>query len=159
MTNASATNQRNPPLIRAYPVNQQAPRVITVGVANNFGTRFLGLMFSASVQRRTQGAHGLLITRCSSVHTLFMRYAIDVLYLDDAGTVVGHTDHLKPWRIDWHHPRRASQASLAARRPIHTLELPAGQRQALRIAPGDQWKHDAFGHHQPGPAPRQETRA
>lgn len=153
---------RNPPLTRAYPVNREAPRVIPVGLANSFRTRFLGLMFSASVQRRAQGAQGLLITRCSSVHTCFMRYPIDVIYLDDAGTVVGHTDHLKPWRIDRHRQRRARQAGLAACAPIHTLELPAGQRQALRIALGDRWGHDAFGHRQPNPAhtpvPHQETR-
>lgn len=42
---------------------------------------------------------GIVITPCSSVHMCFMRFAIDVLYLDREGRVVKTVDGLRPWRF------------------------------------------------------------
>jgi uncharacterized membrane protein (UPF0127 family) len=46
-------------------------------------------------------AQGLLIPRCASVHTLFMRYPLDVIYLDKRGAVVKLVHALNPWRLSW----------------------------------------------------------
>ena len=40
----------------------------------------------------------LLIDPCDSIHTFFMRFAIDVLFLDKAGRVVRAIPRLRPWR-------------------------------------------------------------
>lgn len=42
---------------------------------------------------------GLHIRPCSSVHSFFMRYPIDVLHLDEAGRIVGIEQRLKPGSI------------------------------------------------------------
>jgi uncharacterized protein len=59
-----------------------------------------------------------------SVHTFFMRFAIDVAYLD-AQNVVLHTQTLKPWRISGKHNRVK-----------HVLEAEAGAFAQWNLRPG-----------------------
>lgn len=75
----------------------------------------------------------LLITGCPSVHTLFMRHAIDVAYLDTRGRVVCCVDRLRPWR-----------ASFGGARAAHALELPEGTLRRLGIEPGHRLEHPLF---------------
>src|SRR5262245_21413650 len=104
-------------------------------VADGFATRFSGLMFKPSMPAR----EGLLITRCTSVHTAFMRFAIDVVYLDACGSVTLCVSQLGPWRF--------SLAGMHARpRTRHTLELPAGSVGHWGIEPGDRLEADVFQH-------------
>jgi uncharacterized membrane protein (UPF0127 family) len=42
---------------------------------------------------------GLWIVPCSMIHTFFMRFAIDVLFLDKGLKVVRVSENLAPWRI------------------------------------------------------------
>ena len=51
---------------------------IEVELADSFFSRLRGLMF----RRRLKEGCGLLLAPCNSVHMLFMRFAIDVIYLD-----------------------------------------------------------------------------
>ena len=53
-------------------------------VARSFRARLLGLAFL----RRLPPDCGLLIPRCSSVHTFGMRFALDVVFLDGDGEVL-----------------------------------------------------------------------
>jgi uncharacterized membrane protein (UPF0127 family) len=55
-----------------------------IPVARGFCARLLGLAF---LDRDAVGA-GLLIERCASVHTFGMRFALDLLFLDDEGGIV-----------------------------------------------------------------------
>lgn len=55
-----------------------------VRVASGPRARFLGL---AHLDREEAGA-GLLIPRCSSVHTFGMRFPLDLYFLDGTGEVV-----------------------------------------------------------------------
>ena len=41
----------------------------------------------------------LIIVPCSSVHTFFMRFVIDVVFVDREGVVLKTVSDLKPWRI------------------------------------------------------------
>jgi uncharacterized protein len=69
---------------------------------------------------------GLWIRPCHGVHTLAMRFPIDVVYLDRAGTVV-HVEHnLQPWRLS---PVRMQAASV--------LELPSQTVARTETALGD----------------------
>lgn len=52
--------------------------------ATNFFTRLRGLLFRRSLAER----EGLWIKPCNAIHTLGMRYAIDVLFLDAQFNVV-----------------------------------------------------------------------
>lgn len=58
--------------------------VLEVRVAERFIARALGLLVGAPLE-----AHeGLLIAPCSSIHTIGMRYPIDVVFLDREGCVL-----------------------------------------------------------------------
>ena len=67
----------------------------------------------------------LIFEKCGSVHTCFMRFAIDVVFLDKDNVVVGIVENMPPWRI--------SPLFSKARR---TLEL-AGGKLGGRLKKGD----------------------
>jgi len=58
--------------------------VLEVRVADRFVARALGLLVGAPLEED----EGLLIAPCSSIHTIGMRYPIDVLFLDLEGCVL-----------------------------------------------------------------------
>ncbi len=64
-------------------------------VASSFFERLVGLMFSNSMK----GFDSLLITKCNSIHTFFMRYAIDVVFLNNKYEIIRTYYNLKPWRM------------------------------------------------------------
>jgi uncharacterized membrane protein (UPF0127 family) len=68
---------------------------------------------------------GMLIDRAGSVHMFFMRFPIDVVFLDRDRRVVGVRHGLRPWRV------------AGARRAVAALELPAGAAAAAGVEEGD----------------------
>lgn len=64
-------------------------------VADKVLDRMVGLMFSKSLGE----SDGLLIKRCNSIHTFFMRYPIDLLFLSDEKKIVKIIRNLRPWRM------------------------------------------------------------
>ena len=42
---------------------------------------------------------GLLLVPCNSVHTCFVRFPVDVVFLDDRGCVLAVRHNLRPWRL------------------------------------------------------------
>ncbi len=61
--------------------------------ADTFLGRFLGLMGRAKLPP----GRGLLLAPCNSVHMCFMRFAIDVVYLDADDRVLKVVENLWPW--------------------------------------------------------------
>jgi uncharacterized membrane protein (UPF0127 family) len=81
-----------------------------VSLARTFGLRLRGL-----IGRRAWGEHdGLWIEPCAGVHSLGLRFAIDVVLVDEAHAVLW-LGTIEPWRLGRMH--------LDARA---ALELPAG---------------------------------
>lgn len=68
---------------------------LEVPVAAGFRSRLLGL---AHLDRAEAGA-GLLIPRCSSVHTFGMRFDLDLCFLDAYGTLVAVRHAVRPRRV------------------------------------------------------------
>lgn len=63
--------------------------------AKGFKQKLLGLMF----QDKMNGYDGLLIKRCNSIHTFFMKMSIDAIFLDSSFTVVRVYRNLRPWKM------------------------------------------------------------
>lgn len=67
---------------------RRLPRRTVLGreipVARGFRARLLGLAFLD----RDSAGHGLLIERCSSVHTFGMRFSLDLVFLDEMGAAI-----------------------------------------------------------------------
>lgn len=66
-----------------------------VRIAERFDERLLGLMFSKDLEKE----NGLLISPCNSIHTFFMRYPIDIVFMDKNFKVVKAIYNIKPWRM------------------------------------------------------------
>ena len=103
---------------------------VQLRVADDFLSRMRGLMFS---RMRAQD-EAFLLKQCTSVHTCFMRYALDLAYLDAEGRITQCVSQLAPWRMHWAQRRRGALTA----RPVHTLELQPGTLQRLGLKPGDQ---------------------
>ncbi|MFP4473626.1 MAG: DUF192 domain-containing protein [Candidatus Omnitrophota bacterium] len=69
---------------------------------------------------------GLVITQCRSIHMLFMRFAIDVVFIDGEGKVIGLVKDIKPYRISGYYWRAWA-----------AVELPAGTIQQTSTQKGD----------------------
>ncbi len=91
-------------------------------VARSMWSRTRGL-----IGRPLAEGEGLLLPSCSSVHTHFMSYPIDVVYLSSDETIVKIVSRLRPWRF-----------SGTLRGAKHVLELPAGRAAASGLEPGQQ---------------------
>jgi uncharacterized membrane protein (UPF0127 family) len=92
-----------------------------VAVARGVWSRFWGLMGRG----RLPEGHGLLLAPCGSVHTFFMRFPIDVIFLDRESVVVKIVHSMKPWR------------TALGGGGKDALELNAGEASRLEIRPGD----------------------
>jgi len=94
-------------------------RLDTVWRTETFMERNRGLLGRAPLET----SEGMLITPCNAVHSLGMRYAIDLAYLDRRGRIRRLVRHLRPWR--------ASLCLAAA----SVLEMPAGTVDRLGLVP------------------------
>jgi uncharacterized membrane protein (UPF0127 family) len=89
-----------------------------VPVAGGFVARLLGLVGKRELF--------LFIPRCTAVHTLFMRGAIDLVWVDERSSVTGIKRHAGPWRV-FFGPRGTRSV----------LELPPGHAARIGMAAGD----------------------
>lgn len=69
---------------------------------------------------------GLLIVPCNSIHSFFMRFPFDAVFLDREWRVLHLIHEMKPWRL-----------SRIVRRSHAVLELPPGVVRAAALEPGD----------------------
>lgn len=94
---------------------------LRIHVAERFPARARGL-----IGRALGEEEGMLLIPCSAVHTFGMRYAIDVVFLDDANRIRAIFPALPPWRL------AASPGSRAV------LELRAGAAARHGLVRGQQ---------------------
>jgi uncharacterized membrane protein (UPF0127 family) len=66
---------------------------IKVVKAETFWQRFIGLMFKKNIK------YSVLFKNCKSVHTFFMCFNLDVIFLDRDNRVIKIVKQLKPFRI------------------------------------------------------------
>ena len=90
-------------------------------VADKALTRMRGLL----ARKGLPSGHGLLIEPTWSVHTWFMRFPIDVVFLDRDEIVVGIEPSLSPWKTAG---RRGAKA---------VVELAAGECERRGVQVGD----------------------
>ena len=91
--------------------------------ARGFWPRLVGLLGRAHLAP----GEALLLEPCNSVHTAFMRFTIDVLYVDRDDRVVKAVPEMKPFRM-----------SGMLRTDCKVVELPSGTIERTGTEAGDQ---------------------
>lgn len=95
--------------------------------AETFVSRSIGLLSSKGLAE----GEGLWIAPCNSIHTWFMRFTIDALFLDRDDRVVKVVERMGPWKMTWIAPKAKG-----------VLELPAGTIARTGTKLGDQLVRD-----------------
>ena len=90
--------------------------------ANTVAKRMVGLLNRKSLAP----GEGLLLDRCYGIHTFFMRFPIDVLFLDKDYRIMRAVPALPPWR------------TCVVKKAVYVLELPVGTIERTQTTAGDQ---------------------
>ena len=90
-------------------------------IADRMFPRMKGLLGRRSLAED----EGILLRPASSIHTAFMRFPIDVAFLDRDNRVVKVANNVVPWRV------------AAAKGGKQALELRAGRAEAVGLKAGD----------------------
>jgi hypothetical protein len=112
-----------PPDVRLQALNRTRGTLLAtrLEVAGSGKSRRKGLLGRAGLAP----GDGLWIVPCESVHTFFMQFPIDLVYLDRNNRIRKLRSEVGPWRIS---------ACLSAH---SVIELPAGTIRATRAERGD----------------------
>ena len=97
-------------------------------IANNFFTRLVGLLNRSSLKK----GEALILAPSHCIHSFFMRFTIDVIFLDKTGKVIDALPSFKPFRLSPLYFHSHSVIEL----PEHTLQLTQTQPgDILKITP------------------------
>lgn len=96
-------------------------RITGIVLAGDFLKRLKGYMF-----QNDPGHGGILFMHCNSIHSFFMRFSIDLIFLDKNMRVV-HTVY-----------GFQKNKTITVKEARHVLELPTGILEASSISVGDE---------------------
>ena len=101
-----------------------------VAPAATFWSRLRGYI----ARPRPKPGEGILLIPCDAIHTWWMTFELDVLFLDDRGRVLELVRSLRPWK----RTRKVAGAR-------YVLEVPAGTIDASGTRAGDElsWREQA----------------
>ena len=102
--------------------SKQTVIVQKLELAEGFVSRAMGLLGRKSLEPDT----GLWIRPCSDIHTWFMQFDFDAVFVDSKLIVQSVHPNLKPWKF------------VFQRKAKSVFELPDGQVQKSNIEVGDQ---------------------
>jgi uncharacterized membrane protein (UPF0127 family) len=110
-------------------IDERSGRVVGTNVRTAEGAwgSFAGLMF----KKELPAGHGLLFQPARGIHTQFMRFPIDLIYLDKEYRVTKIREAMAPWRFDF-----TNAAGV--------IEMNAGAAREMDIQPGDQLRFEAI---------------
>lgn len=94
------------------------PSSLRVMLADSFWRRLVGLL----LHRSLPDDEALLLVPCASIHTIGMRFTIDVIFLDNQNRVLGFSDNVVPNCI-----------RVAPKGTVKVLEIAQGNRMRTGI--------------------------
>ncbi len=90
-------------------------------IAKSFFQRLIGLMFRSKMDK----GEALIFYQAPSIHTFFMKFPIDIVFLDKNKKVIRICPALKPWRI------------VFCPKAYITIELAPQRAREVNLEPGD----------------------
>lgn len=103
-------------------MNSRLP--LNVSKTSTMFERMRGLLF----RKKLTSDQGLWIQPCNSIHTFFMTFPIDVIFMDKSGTVIKVSENIPAWRMS---------GNVKA---VAVMELLAGTVKSLGIKAGRQYQ-------------------
>jgi uncharacterized membrane protein (UPF0127 family) len=94
-----------------------------VKIASSFFSRAKGLLGARTLPE----GNALWIHHCNSIHTWFMRFPIDVVFVDDRMIVRKVCEHVGPWRM-----------TMPSNKLKSVFEMPAGTVSRRPVEIGDE---------------------
>lgn len=93
--------------------NQTTDKLIAgdLKLVDGFFGRLVGLLATSSLKE----GQGIVLKPCTQIHTFFMRFAIDIIFVDKDFTVLHVIENMKPWRL-----------SPLLLKSLYTVEVAAG---------------------------------
>jgi uncharacterized membrane protein (UPF0127 family) len=113
----------SPASFRIHNLTKSTDVAAAARMADKPWSRMVGLLG----RKHLPDGEAMVLRPCSSIHTFFMRFPIDVVYLDREARVLKVVPSLKPFRF-----------SGTLRSGHYTLELPEGTIARSNTDPGDQ---------------------
>ncbi|MBN1221025.1 MAG: DUF192 domain-containing protein [Anaerolineae bacterium] len=113
--------------MRVFNQTRDLPLIMQGRLANTFWSRLRGLLRAAPLKK----GEGLILVGEKSIHTLFMKFPIDVIYVDKNQKVLRVDGNMVPYRIG---PFVAQAA--------YVLEMPVGTIAETATKTGDQLRFD-----------------
>ena len=100
-------------------------KIVNIKFANTFFSRFKGLMFKKDLNHALVLKPNKTLSKSTSIHTCFMRIAIDIIFLDENKRVF-EIATLKPWKF--YTPKKGAS---------YILEMKEASIEKYKIAIGD----------------------
>ena len=113
--------------MRIFNQTRNRPLITQGRLANTFWSRLRGLLGAAPLQK----GEGLILVGEKSIHTLFMKFPIDVVYVDKNYKVIRADANMVPYRLG---PFVAQSA--------YVLEMPTGTIAHTATRTGDRLKFE-----------------
>ena len=114
-----------PTKLREFSV-QNADRGTTLATRAKLASSFVSRFFGLRGRKQVDDGGGLLLTRSASIHSFFMRFRFDAVFLDKEDRVVKIVPAMRQWWI-----------AFGGRGAKDVLELPAGVAASTGTVPGD----------------------
>ncbi len=104
-------------------VDRGTTLAIQAKLASSYWDRFFGLMG----RKRVEEGGALLLTKTSSIHSFFMRFPFDAVFIDRENKVVKIVPAMRQWWI-----------AFGGHGANDVIELPAGVAASTGTQPGDE---------------------
>jgi hypothetical protein len=111
--------------LRVFSV-RNADRGTVIATRARLASSHVDRLFGLMGRKRVEEGGGLLLARSASIHSFFMRFRFDAVFLDRENRVVKVVPAMRQWWI-----------AFGGRGAKDVLELPAGVAAATNTQPGD----------------------
>lgn len=113
--------------MQVFNQTKNVPLITKGRVADTFWLRLKGLLGAAPLQKQ----EGLILVGEKSIHTLFMGFPIDVVYVDKTYRVIRADENMVPYRL-----------GSFVFKSAYVLEMPVGTIADTNTHVGDQLKFE-----------------
>jgi hypothetical protein len=105
---------------------RNADRDTVLATRGRLASSYIDRLFGLMGRKRVEDGGGILLTHSASIHSFFMRFRFDAIFLDRDGRVVKIVPAMRQWWI-----------AFGGRGAKDVLELPAGAAASTNTQPGD----------------------